>query len=64
MAYRSIVLDTATRSGRGDLGAAISRVKDLDIASIEVEPSLMSRSAKEWHRIDNAIDRAFFSLRA
>ncbi len=62
--FSTIADDVQAKVATGDLPAATTRVKDLELAWDSAEAGLKPRDATRWHQLDGDIDGVLTSLRA
>ena len=62
--FAAIATDVQAIAATGDLVAAKARIKDLETAWDDAEPTLRPVNADAWRNVDGAIDDALSALRA
>jgi hypothetical protein len=62
--FHRIVVDASALVNNGDLAAVKTHITDLKTSWDDAWPYLKSRSAAEWHTVDQPIDLALAASRA
>jgi hypothetical protein len=62
--YRAIVQDTLTKVRAGDQEGATARIKDLETAWDDDQPTLQPLDDSGWTVLDGRIDKALKAIRA
>ncbi len=62
--FNTIVTDVQSIVATGDLAAAKTRIKDLETAWDDAQPTMQPISPADWGNVDGAIDDALTALRA
>ena len=62
--FAVIVDDVAAKTRSGDLSAATTRIKDLEVAWDDGEAAMKPASPDDWHTMDSSIDGALTALRS
>lgn len=62
--YRAIVVDVQGLVAKGNPAGAVTRIKDIETLWDKNARALTPHSPADWHKIDIALDRALYEVRA